>query len=76
MFALIFFWTPPHFWALALFMKSDYGAAGIPMLPNVAGQRVTRNQIFGYSFVLAAVARRALGAGNDGHALWCHRDSS
>jgi heme o synthase len=37
-------------------MKSDYGAAGIPMLPNVAGQRVTRNQIFGYSFVLAAVA--------------------
>ena len=56
MFALIFFWTPPHFWALALFMKSDYGAAGIPMLPNVAGQRVTRNQIFGYSFVLAVVA--------------------
>jgi protoheme IX farnesyltransferase len=56
MFALIFFWTPPHFWSLALFMKSDYGAAGIPMLPNVAGQRATRNQIFGYSFVLAAVA--------------------
>lgn len=56
MFAIIFFWTPPHFWALALFMKSDYGAAGIPMLPNVAGQRVTRNQIFGYSFVLAGVA--------------------
>lgn len=56
MFAIIFFWTPPHFWSLALFMKSDYGAAGIPMLPNVAGQRVTRNQIFGYSFVLAAIA--------------------
>lgn len=56
MFAIIFFWTPPHFWALALFMKSDYGAAGIPMLPNVAGQRATRNQIFGYSFVLAAIA--------------------
>jgi heme o synthase len=56
MFAIIFFWTPPHFWALALFMKSDYGAAGIPMLPNVAGQRVTRNQIFAYSWVLAAVA--------------------
>jgi heme o synthase len=56
MFAIIFFWTPPHFWALALFMKSDYGAAGIPMLPNVAGQRATRNQIFGYSWVLAAVA--------------------
>ena len=56
MFAIIFFWTPPHFWSLALFMKSDYGAAGIPMLPNVSGQRVTRNQIFGYSFVLAAIA--------------------
>jgi protoheme IX farnesyltransferase len=56
LFAIIFFWTPPHFWSLALFMKSDYGAAGIPMLPNVSGQRVTRNQIFGYSFVLAAIA--------------------
>jgi protoheme IX farnesyltransferase len=56
MFAIIFFWTPPHFWALALFMKSDYGAAGIPMLPNIAGQRATRNQIFGYSWVLAAIA--------------------
>jgi heme o synthase len=63
MFAIIFFWTPPHFWALALFIKSDYGAAGIPMLPNVAGQRVTRNQIFGYSWVLAvsAIAPWALG---------------
>jgi protoheme IX farnesyltransferase len=56
MFAIIFFWTPPHFWALALFMKSDYSVAGIPMLPNVAGQRATRNQIFGYSWVLGAVA--------------------
>jgi heme o synthase len=56
MFAIIFFWTPPHFWALALFMKADYGAAGIPMLPNVAGQKATRNQIFGYSFVLFATA--------------------
>jgi heme o synthase len=55
MFAIIFLWTPPHFWALALFMKADYGAAGIPMLPNVAGQRVTRNQIFGYSWLMAAV---------------------
>jgi heme o synthase len=56
MFAIIFLWTPPHFWALALFMKSDYGAAGIPMLPNVAGQKATRNQIFGYSWVMAATA--------------------
>jgi heme o synthase len=56
MFAIIFLWTPPHFWALALFMKSDYGAAGIPMLPNVAGQKATRYQIFGYSWVMAAAA--------------------
>jgi protoheme IX farnesyltransferase len=56
LFAIIFLWTPPHFWALALFMKTDYGAAGIPMLPNVKGQRVTRNQIFGYSFPMAATA--------------------
>jgi heme o synthase len=56
LFAIIFLWTPPHFWSLALFMKSDYGAAGIPMLPNVAGQKVTRNQIFLYSFPMAAAA--------------------
>ena len=56
MFAIIFLWTPPHFWALALFMKSDYGAAGIPMLHNVAGQKATRNQIFGYSWLMAAAA--------------------
>jgi heme o synthase len=63
MFAIIFLWTPPHFWALALFMKSDYGAAGIPMLPNVAGQRATRNQILGYSIIMAAavIAPWALG---------------
>ncbi len=56
MFAIIFLWTPPHFWALALFMKSDYGAAGIPMLPNVAGQQATRNQIFLYTFPMVAVS--------------------
>lgn len=56
LFAIIFLWTPPHFWALALFMKTDYGAAGIPMLPNVSGQKVTRNQIFTYSFPMAAAA--------------------
>ncbi len=56
LFAIIFLWTPPHFWALALFMKTDYGAAGIPMLPNVKGQRVTRNQIFGYSFPMGGAA--------------------
>lgn len=64
LFAIIFLWTPPHFWALALFMKSDYGAAGIPMLPNVAGRKATRNQIFLYSFLMAAatIAPFAIGA--------------
>ncbi len=56
LFTTIFLWTPPHFWSLALFMKSDYGAAGIPMLPNVSGQKATRNQIFIYSFPMAAVS--------------------
>jgi heme o synthase len=63
MFAIIFLWTPPHFWALALFMKADYGAAGIPMLPNVAGQKATRNQIFLYSWVMAAAALAPWGLG-------------
>jgi protoheme IX farnesyltransferase len=56
LFATIFLWTPPHFWSLALFMKADYAAAGVPMLPVVAGQKTTRNQIFAYSFPMAAAA--------------------
>jgi protoheme IX farnesyltransferase len=56
LFALIFLWTPPHFWALALFMKADYAAAGVPMLPVVAGERITRHQIFLYTLPMAAVA--------------------
>ncbi len=56
MFALTFAWTPPHFWALSLFVKGDYGRAGIPMLPEVAGRRATRWHILGYSLVLAIVA--------------------
>lgn len=66
LFAIIFLWTPPHFWSLALFMKSDYGAAGIPMLPNVAGQKATRNQIFGYSFPMAAAALAPVALGQTG----------
>jgi heme o synthase len=66
LFAIIFLWTPPHFWALALFMKTDYGAAGIPMLPNVSGQRVTRNQIFAYSFPMAATALAPFALGESG----------
>jgi len=52
LFAIIFFWTPPHFWALALFVKSDYAKAGIPMMPVVAGERATRHQILAYAVLL------------------------
>ena len=55
LFAIIFFWTPPHFWALALFVNSDYSKAGVPMMPVVAGRQSTRKQIFAYSLILAAV---------------------
>lgn len=53
MFALIFFWTPPHFWALALFMRDDYKEAGVPMLTVTHGRPVTRRHIFAYTLVLA-----------------------
>ena len=56
MFALIFMWTPPHFWSLALFVKSDYGRAGVPMLTETHGPRVTRNHILGYMIALVPVA--------------------
>ena len=56
LFAIIFLWTPPHFWALSLFVRSDYAAAGIPMLPVVAGPEATRRQIFLYSLPMAAAA--------------------
>jgi protoheme IX farnesyltransferase len=56
LFGLVFFWTPPHFWALSLYASGDYGRAGVPMLPVVAGARATRRQIFAYTLVLAVVA--------------------
>ena len=56
LFGIIFMWTPPHFWALALFVKSDYAKAGIPMMPVVAGEAATRRQILAYSVVLFAVS--------------------
>jgi heme o synthase len=56
LFLIIFLWTPPHFWALALFKLRDYDMANVPMLPNVAGERHTKHQIVGYSLALAAVA--------------------
>lgn len=56
MFALIFLWTPPHFWALSLFVRSDYAKAGVPMLPVVAGAKATRVQILLYTLPMAAAA--------------------
>ena len=55
LFALIFFWTPPHFWALGLVKAKEYARAGVPMLPVVAGQRATLRQIVLYSFVVAPI---------------------
>ena len=56
LFLIIFLWTPPHFWALALFMKDDYSKAGVPMLTVTHGRRVTRRHIFAYTLVLAPFA--------------------
>jgi protoheme IX farnesyltransferase len=56
LFAIIFLWTPPHFWALSLFVRSDYAAANVPMLPVTAGIEATRRQVFLYSLPMAAAA--------------------
>jgi len=56
LFLIIFFWTPPHFWALALFRSDEYARAGVPMLPVVAGPDATRLQILLYTVVLVAIA--------------------
>lgn len=63
LFAIIFFWTPPHFWALSLFAHADYARAGVPMLPVVAGARETRRQILIYTVVLVAVSLAPVGLG-------------
>jgi protoheme IX farnesyltransferase len=56
LFAIVFFWTPPHFWSLALYAEIDYQRAGVPMLPVTAGARQTRWHIFAYTVVLVAVS--------------------
>ncbi|HET9429389.1 MAG TPA: UbiA family prenyltransferase, partial [Allosphingosinicella sp.] len=56
LFALIFLWTPPHFWALSLFVRGDYANARVPMLPVVAGERTTRQHILLYTLPMAGVA--------------------
>jgi protoheme IX farnesyltransferase len=63
MFAIIFFWTPPHFWALSLFAHADYARAGVPMLPVVAGARETRRQIMLYTALLVPLTVMPVVAG-------------
>ena len=55
LFLMIFLWTPPHFWALALFKQGDYSKAGVPMMPNVAGVESTKRQVFIYAVATALV---------------------
>ncbi len=66
LFFIVFFWTPPHFWALSLLIKDDYAAAGIPMLPVVRGEDETRRQILLYSVLLFAVSQLPFCAGGLG----------
>jgi protoheme IX farnesyltransferase len=56
LFAIIFLWTPPHFWSLALMTETDYGKAGVPMLPNVFGDERTKRDILIYTLVLLAAS--------------------
>jgi protoheme IX farnesyltransferase len=63
LFAIVFYWTPPHFWALSLLMKDEYAEVGVPMLPVVRGERETRRQILLYSLLLYAVSQLPFCAG-------------
>jgi protoheme IX farnesyltransferase len=66
LFAVVFFWTPPHFWALSLLMKDEYAKVGVPMLPVVRGEAETRRQIVLYSVLLYAVTQLPFCAGGLG----------
>jgi protoheme IX farnesyltransferase len=66
LFAIVFFWTPPHFWALSLLMKDEYAKVGVPMLPVVRGEDDTRRQILLYSVLLYAVTQLPFCAGGLG----------
>ncbi|MGH2839374.1 MAG: heme o synthase [Solirubrobacteraceae bacterium] len=66
LFAIVFFWTPPHFWALSLLMKNEYARVGVPMLPVVRGERETRKQILLYAILLYAVTQLPFCAGGLG----------
>jgi protoheme IX farnesyltransferase len=71
LFLLIFFWTPPHFWALALFRSGDYAKAGVPMLPVVAGAAATKRQMLVYTLILLplSLAPFALGIAGGWYAV-------
>jgi protoheme IX farnesyltransferase len=71
LFAIIFLWTPPHFWALALWKMRDYDNAGVPMLPNVVGEKKTRDQMLIYAAILlpVTVAPAFLGFGGVAYAI-------
>jgi protoheme IX farnesyltransferase len=66
LFAIVFFWTPPHFWSLSLLMKDEYARAGVPMLPVVRGEDETRRQILLYTVLLYAVSQLPFCAGGFG----------
>ena len=66
LFAIVFFWTPPHFWALSLLMKAEYAKVGVPMLPVVRGEQETRRQILLYTVLLYAVTQLPFCAGGFG----------
>jgi protoheme IX farnesyltransferase len=66
LFAIVFFWTPPHFWALSLLMKEEYAKVGVPMLPVVRGEQETRRQILLYTVLLYAVTQLPFCAGGFG----------
>jgi len=57
LFAIVFYWTPPHFWALSLLMKDEYAAVGVPMMPVVRGEHETRRQILLYTLLLYAISQ-------------------
>ena len=68
LFAIVFIWTPPHFWALAILIKQDYKAAGVPMLPVVRGDAATAHRILGYTLVLVPITLTPVAAGTLGPA--------
>jgi len=66
LFAIVFYWTPPHFWALSLLMKDEYAKVSVPMMPVVRGERETRRQILLYTLLLYAISQLPFCAGGFG----------